>query len=217
MECWSWRLNREPVLHSLKRYQLQFSITFALLLFSLLSTWILMSICFLLSPFYQAPSCFRAILCKPIGLITPGLSVLIAVLVGQGLNYFPVGRLSPAWITWKRCVTTSPKVIASLILPLLFIPIHFGGWISTHKTSPGNGWVFVQRKVKGRCAFQQGSPFRVSLSGISFADCPCSLKPQYSVFPWCQQCAWEHGPISVTYSICYSLQWHFLLLLAGIF
>lgn len=81
-----------------KRYQLQFNIIFPLLLFfspfHMNSDEIPLSICFLPSPFYQVPSCFRAILCKPIVLITLGLPVLIAVLFGQGLNCFPMGGLS---------------------------------------------------------------------------------------------------------------------------
>lgn len=134
-----------------------------------------------LERFFSNPLCWLAwSACK--------LAYCSAVWAGLGLK-------SQGWITWKRHVPTSPTVTASLALTTLFISIYFGEWISTSKTTSGKGWVFVQRKVKAKCAFQQSSPFRVSAVVICFLVCPCSLKLWiYVFFPWCRQCAWEHGP-----------------------
>lgn len=171
MERCSWRLNREPALHSPKRYQLQFNIIFFLLLFFLLfpcDLW--------WNPFeHLFPS--TTIFSGPLWLQSNSLqthwagSARAHCCAGwAGIELFSNGKAqSPAWITWKRHATTSPKVTASLILPLLFIPIHFGGWISTGKTSPGNGWVFVQRK--GQMCFSAGFTFQ----GVTFCDLFCRL------------------------------------------
>lgn len=138
--------------------------------------------------FFSNPLCRLAWVCMRVGLLRCRL--------GRAWTVVSDGKAqSQAWITWKRHVRTSPAVTASLVLTALFISIYFGEWISTGKTTSGNGWVFVQRKVKAKCAFQQGSPFRVSAVVICFLVCPCSLKLWIYVFsPWCRQCAWEHGP-----------------------
>lgn len=60
--------------------------------------------------------------------------------------------------------------------PALLIPVLFGGG-SQHEGEPRKWGVFVQRKVKPKCALQQGSPVRCHVV-MCFVAWPCSLKLQ---------------------------------------
>lgn len=126
-----------------------------------------MSICFLLSPFYQAPSCFRAILCKPIGLITPGLSVLIAVLVGQGLNYFPVTSMNHM----EKMCDNQPKSHCKPY-PATVVYSNTLWWVDLNTQDKPRKWVGVcSKESKGQMCFSAGFTFQ----GVTFWDLFCGL------------------------------------------
>lgn len=143
-------------------------------LFSTLSTWTLMpslwaAISFH-SNFIRSPVAFEWFFPNPLG----WLPWVCAVWAGIGLCFSNGKAQSQTWITWKRHVPTSPKVIASLISALLFVPIYFGEWISTSHSTPGNGWVVVSKESQSQMCFSAGFTFQ----GVSCCDCPCSLKLQ---------------------------------------
>lgn len=74
------------------------------------------------------------------------------------------------------------------------------------KTTPGNGWVFVQREVNPNVLFNSIHLSRCQLLW-SFLGRPRSLKLcSHSLCLWSWQCAWEHSPWSASSHLCYSPQ-----------